>query len=66
MIINQAEVRRFALDTAANTKFRFIGGNRTARFTRVSPSFLEHINAAAMRAVTERVSQHGSKGQTLT
>ena len=67
MIINQTEVRRLALDTAANLKFRFDGsGGKAARFTRVSPSFLEHINAVAMRAVTERVNQHGNKGQTLT
>ena len=66
MMINQAEVRRYALETAANSKFRFEGGNKVARFTRISDSFFEHINAVAMRAITERINQHGSKGQTLT
>ena len=66
MMINQAEVRRFALETAANSKFRFEGGNKVARFTRISDSFFEHVNAATMKAITERIGQHGSKGQPLT
>lgn len=66
MMINKAEVRRFALETAANSKFRIVAGAKAPRFTRMSDSFFEHINAMTMRAITERIGQHGNSGQTLT
>lgn len=66
MLINQSHVRQYALAQAAQSKIRIVSDRRVPRFTRVSASFLEAVNAAAINAINSRIAQHGSKGQTLT
>jgi hypothetical protein len=65
MLINQTHVREHALAVAGQLKFRFEGGIKKPRFTRVSASFLEAIEGEVRKAVVTRVNQHGNSGQTL-
>ena len=50
-------IRRLALDMAE--------GQRPGRFTRVSESFLERVDAAVVKAVAREVQAHPSVGKTL-
>lgn len=61
-LINKAAVRRRALEYASNTKRLSTG---QPRFTRVSPGFILHVEAAVHAAIQSRVNLMTSSGRTL-
>ncbi len=57
-LISPSKVRRHALEIAK--------ANRAQKFTRVSKSFLDAVEANAKNFIHGRVMKHPSKGRTLT
>lgn len=57
-LINAAQCRRFMLDRAAST--------RNGKFTRVSKSALDYLEAEIRRVATYLVDNHISKGKTIS
>ena len=56
--INATRCKRLALEVAQQTKFK--------KFTRVSASFMEFVEATVRNAIISRVKQQPSVGKTLT
>jgi hypothetical protein len=60
--LNRAKVKRTALEIAAVTRLNGFG---KPRFSRVSMSFMERIDAKVVGAIREEIRTAPSKGKTL-
>lgn len=65
-LITRSRVKKLALDLAAQSKFRYGTGDlKEPRFTRVSKSFLDMVEASVRTTVAAAVERAPSRGRTL-